>query len=161
MAPQIPAVHWTTDSVTSTALMFDWDTRETLPSNKIFPPEGTGHSHVSLRFEVTMDKADQIILIECSRETALELQDKLEAIPEAQVKIAGQKNLEGDAAIWIVVATIVAKTLPVIIDVLSSRSKYTDTSIEIDGIKITPKNRKDYERLMNLAMARLEQRGDE
>ena len=65
-----------------------------------------------------MSDNSETIVINCSKDAVVEIQQLINAQPEAQSKATERKNLDGDVAGWIVIATLATQSLPHVLEFL-------------------------------------------
>jgi len=67
-----------------------------------------------------MDLSTHTLVVHADEKVATALKARLDQEPGSESRLSGRRNLDGDAAAWIVVATIAGQALPHVLDFLKS-----------------------------------------
>lgn len=97
-----------------------------------------------------MRETTELILIECSQETADELRIAIEALPDMQYQVSQRKNLDGSDATWIVIAALSLQALPHVLTFIGSQRPKLPSKIKVGDIEIENPTQEDLERLRKL-----------
>jgi hypothetical protein len=99
----------------------------------------------------------ETIVINCSKDASDAIRAEIDSMSDTRSQLAGRRNLDGNTAAWIVIATLAVQTLP---HILGYIAKFLESKqvkkIKVGDIEIENPTPKDLERLREMIATRVQ-----